>query len=192
MSAFPATWALCGGWAVDAWLGRETREHGDVDFLVFDQRALFDHLADWQLVAHHPNVPGDSSELWDGRPIDLPAHIHGRRDAGEGLPERVDAASQQGFGLDIQLNERSGDDWIMMRGPRISLPLKQAVRPSPWGVPTVVPEALLFYKASGLRIRLRDQLDFQGLLPGLTREQRGWLREAISLVGHPWLAELSA
>jgi hypothetical protein len=46
MSSFPAPWALCGGWAIDAWLGRQTREHGDVDVSVFlqDQRALFEHL----------------------------------------------------------------------------------------------------------------------------------------------------
>ena len=189
MSAFPAPWAICGGWAIDAWLGRQTRDHGDVDFMVFDQRALFHHLAGWQLIAHDPSVPGDTSDPWDGRPLDLPAHIHGRLDAGEGLPNRVDAASQQGFSLDIQLNERSGDDWILSRQPRISLSLRNAVQQSPWGLPTVVPEVLLFYKA--LDLRRRDKLDFLAFLPELTQEQRDWLRSAISLVGHPWLSQLS-
>jgi hypothetical protein len=191
MSAFSAPWALCGGWAIDAWLGRQTRDHGDVDISVSiqDQRALFDHLAGWQLVAHDPHVPGDTSEPWDGRRLGLPGHIHGRLDAGEGLPDRVDAASQQGFSLDIQFGDRSGDDWILSRRPRISLPLRDSVQQSPWGLPTVVPEVLLFLKAGELR--RRDKLDFVALLPDLTHEQRDWLRSAISLVGHPWLSQLS-
>jgi hypothetical protein len=190
MSAFRAPWALCGGWAVDAWLGRLTREHADVDIAVFvqDQRALFDHLAGWQLVAHDPHVSGDTAEPWDGRPLGLPGHLHGRLDAGEALPDGV-LTLQQGFSLDIQLNERSGDDWILSRQPRISLPLRNGVQRSPWGLPTVVSEVLLFYKASELR--RRDKLDFLALLPDLTQEQRDWLRSAISLVGHPWLSQLS-
>ncbi len=191
MSAFSAPWALCGGWAVDAWLGRQTRDHGDVDISVFvqDQRALFDHLAGWQLVAHDPHVDGGTSEPWDGRRLDLPGHIHGRLDAGEGLPDRVDAASQQGFSLDVQFGDRPGDDWILSRQPHISLPLQKGVRQSPWGLPTVVPEVLLFFKAHELR--RRDRLDFLATLPHLTREQREWLRNAVSLMGHPWLSELS-
>jgi len=191
MSAFPAPWAICGGWAIDAWLGRHTREHGDVDIAVFvqDQRALFDYLAGWQLVAHDPHVDGGTAEPWDGRPLGLPGHIHGRLNTGEGMPDRVDAATDQGFGLDIQLNERSGDDWILSRQPRISLPVRNGVRQSPWSLPTVVPEVLLFFKA--LDLRRRDKLDFLAVLPDLTQEQREWLRSAISLAGHPWLSQLS-
>jgi hypothetical protein len=189
MSGFPAPWALCGGWAIDAWLGRQTRDHGDVDFLVFDQRALFDYLGGWQLIAHDTEVDGDTAEPWNGRPLTLPAHIHGRLDRGEGLPENGIALPQDGFVLDIQLNERSGGEWILSREPRISLPLEDSIRRSSWGVPTVVPEVLLFYKAGELR--RRDKLDFLTILPNLAGEQREWLRSAISLVGHPWLSQLS-
>jgi len=191
MSTFPAPWALCGGWAVDAWLGRQTRDHDDIDISVFieDQRALFDHLAGWQLIAHDPNVDGDTAGLWDGRRLDLPGHLHGRPDAGEGLPDRADAPSQQGFGLDIQLGDRSDDDWVLSRQPHVGLPLERGVQQSPWGLPTVVPEALLFFKAGDLR--RRDKLDFMALLPHLTQEQSDWLRSAISLVGHPWLPQLA-
>ena len=191
MSAFRAPWALCGGWAIDAWLGRHTRDHVDVDIAVFiqDQQALLDHLAGWQLVAHDADVDDGTAEPWHGRPLNVPGHLHGRLNAGEGLPDRVDAASQQGFSLDILLNDRSGDDWILSHQPRISRPLRNGVQQSPWGLPTVIPEVLLFFKASELR--RRDKLDFLALLPHLTPEQRDWLRSAISLVGHPWLSQLS-
>jgi len=199
MSTFRASWALGGGWAVDAWLGCQTRDHLDVDICVFiqDQRALFDHLAGWQLVAHGPNVPADTNEPWNGRRLDLPVHIHGRLDAGEALPDG-DLTPQQGFSLDIQFGDRSGDEWILSLQARISLPLRNGVQQSPWGLPTVVPEVLLFFKATAYAgtpnyMRPRDRQDFLALKPRLSKEQRNWLREAISVVDaeHPWLAELS-
>ena len=199
MSTFRAPWALCGGWAIDAWLGRNIRDHADVDISVFiqDQRALFGHLAGWQLVAHEPDVPGDTHQPWDGRRLDLPCHIHGRLDAGEELPDGV-LTAQQGFSLDVQLNDRSGDDWILSRRPRISLPLANGVQQSAWGLPTVVPEVLFFFKATAYAgtpnyMRPRDRQDFLALKPRLSKEQRNWLREAISVVDaeHPWLGELS-
>ena len=189
MSTFRPRWYLCRGWAVDSWLGRQTRDHADLDFAVFqdDQHTLFDHLAGWQLIGHDDNVADDSSEPWDGRRLDLPAHIHARSD--------------DGVHLDIQVNERSGRDWIFSREPRITLPLRRCAQQSPWGLPTAGPEVILFYKANpprwrdGLRpaLRRRDERDFLALLPHLTEEQRSWLRDAISLVhpGHPWLPQNS-
>ena len=160
-------------------LGRQTRDHADLDLAVFqdDQHAIFDHLAGWQLIAHDPNVADDTTESWDRRRLDLPAHIHAR--------------SRDGSDLDIQLNERSGRDWIFSREPRITLPLRRCARQSAWGLPTVVPEVVLFYKATDRRPH--DELDFLALLPHLGEEQRLWLREAISLVhpGHMWLTQLS-
>jgi len=193
MSAFRAPWALCGGWAVDAWLGRETRDHADVDIIVFhdDRLAFFEHMAGWQMIAHDTTVSGNTAEPWNGRPLVLPAHIHARSvDGQSGLPDRLDDPGGQGFSLDVQVNECSGDDWILWDGPRISLPLGNGVQQSPWGLPTVVPEVLLFFKARDLR--RRDKLDFLALRAHLSERQSSWLREAISLLGHPWLSELAS
>ena len=104
MSAFPAPWALCGGWAIDAWLGRQTRDHGDVDICVFiqDQRALFDHLAGWQLIGHDNHVDDDSSEPWDGRQLCHPAHIHARSDGA--APATPGTGRGPGFNLEVVLS----------------------------------------------------------------------------------------
>ena len=103
MAGYTRPWCICGGWAVEAWLGGgEMREHGDVDVAVFvhDQRALFEHLRGWQLVAHDRNVPGNTSELWDGkRQIDLPGHIHGRLHPGDDVPVNLDTPGEQGVRL---------------------------------------------------------------------------------------------
>ena len=155
-------WSLCGGWAVDAWLGRQTRDHPDLDIAVFqdDQQAIFDHLSGWQLIAHDPQVAGDTSQPWDGRRLDLPAHIHAR--------------SHDGFNLEVILSERSRRDWVFSREPRITMPLRRTAQQSAWGLPAVVPEVILFYKATAyfaveeLKDRRRqDEPDFLALLPHL-------------------------
>jgi hypothetical protein len=199
MSTFRARWFLCGGWAVDAWLGGQTRDHPDVDIAVFqdDQRAIFDHLAGWQLIAHDPNVAGDTSEPWDGRRLDLPAHVHAR--SPDVCPANPETGRGPGFNLEVLLNERSGRDWVFSREPRVRMPLRLCARQSAWGLPTVVPEVLLFYKATayfGEELQDRrphDEADFRDLLPHLTDKRRQWLWESISLVhpGHPWLTQLS-
>lgn len=200
MSGFRAPWALCGGWAVDAWLGRTTRDHGDVDLSVFvqDQQALYEHLRDWQLLAHDAAwEPSDQEEWWDGRRrLNNPSHIHARPPERRGpMPEGGIARTEDGFELDIQMDERAGDEWMLSPGLMVSLPLRDAVRESPWGLPAAVPEVLLFYKAGGGSgidwLRRRDRLDFVALLPHLSQKQRRWLRDAVSLLGHPWLAPLS-
>jgi hypothetical protein len=148
MSTFEPRWFLCGGWALDAWFGRQTRDHADVDIAVFqdDQRALFDHLAGWRLIAHDPDVAGDTTEPWGGRHLDLPAHIHCRPSGA--APAAPETGRGPGFNLEVLLNERSGRDWVFSREPHVTMPLRLCARQSGWGLPTLVPEVLLFYKAT--------------------------------------------
>lgn len=187
MSSFTPKWALCGGWAVDAWLGHETRDHHDVDVAVFedDQRAIHHHMAGWELTGHDDAVADDSKDPWNGRHLFLPAHIHAR--------------AHDGFELEFHLNERLGSAWIFNRQPCVSMPLSRCVGKSTWRVPAVVPEVILYYKAlppgwRGTRPELRphDHRDFSLLLPLLKATQREWIRHAITMVdpGHSWLSRL--
>jgi hypothetical protein len=204
LSGLGVNWFLCGGWAVDAWLGQQTRDHADVDVSVFhcDQRAIFDHLAGWALVGHDPNVPDDTNEPWNGRHLDLPAHIH--------VPARGSSlatsptATHTEFEAEFMLDQRSGQDWILRNDPRISLPMNRCAPLSAWRLPTATPEAVLFYKAGGHlsgdeiaarrdALRPHDERDFLALVPRLTVSQRRWLQATLTSIhpGHPWLTHLA-
>jgi hypothetical protein len=193
MSTYPGVWALCGGWAVDAWLGRVTRKHGDIDLVVFqdDLPAFFEHLTGWQMLAHSPDAPEYDGLWWDGRRrLTCPSHIHARPPERSGpAPADGIANAEDGFTLDIQICEGEGGEWLLSREPRIALPLTDSIRESTWGLPTALPGVLLFYKA--YEPRQRDRLDFEALSPWLEGVQRDWLRDAIESVGHPWVRKLA-
>jgi Aminoglycoside-2''-adenylyltransferase len=168
MAGYGSWWALAGGWAVDAWLGTQTREHLDIDVAVLhaDQLEVRRYLsAGWVLAGH--DAEDDSSEgPWDGRRLGYPSHIHAR---GHSLE------------LDFQLELVDGEEWLLRREPRVTLPLADAVSPSTWGLPTLAPEAVLFFKAGPDR-RAHDDDDFRALEPMLKPGARRWLREALPAV----------
>jgi hypothetical protein len=206
MPTYPRDWALCGGWAIDAWLGEVTRKHQDIDVCVFedDQLAAYDHLraAGWHLIAHDESVGGATRDLWDGRLLVLPAHIHCARDL-DALHAWVPSGTQRPgeIYLEVMVNERSGEDWVLNPEPRLAMPFRDANRGCPWGIPTVVPEVLLFYKAVAYIDHAtmasrnpKDGADFRALAPRLGPNERAWLRHAISTLHprHAWLPVLSA
>ncbi|MEO8456412.1 MAG: hypothetical protein ABI559_01240 [Chloroflexota bacterium] len=202
MSAFPSDWILCGGWAVDAWLGRVTREHGDLDIAVFEDAgaALFKHMAGWQMVAHDGELADtDTNKLWDGRKLSQPAHLHCRAPEDNApIPEGGALLAEDGFGLEIVVNPREHGEWVLRDSPRVTVALDRFVAESPWGLPTAVPEVLLFFKATAYKgtrhyLRPRDHVDFERMVPTLTPEQKAWLTETIARVepDHPWLGVLA-
>ena len=73
LSGFARPWWICGGWALDLFLDRETRRHDDLDvaLLRHDQLALYRHFRDWDL---HYATPTHALEPWDGRKLDPPIH----------------------------------------------------------------------------------------------------------------------
>src|SRR5438093_12824171 len=72
MRGFPRPWYIAGGWAIDIFLGRETREHDDIDVAVLrnDQAKLRTHLAAW---AFEKVVDGQRLPWPDGAWLDRPA-----------------------------------------------------------------------------------------------------------------------
>jgi hypothetical protein len=196
-------WLLSGGWAADAWLGGQTREHGDVDITVFhdDQRAVFEHLAGWALVAHDPNVPDDTTEQWSGRHLDLPAHVH--VPASDSSLSTAPARIHSAYEFEFLLNGRTARSWVLNPEAAIAVPIELSTVRTSWGVPTAPPEIVMFFKAganlskaeiadSDGAPRARDEQDFFALLPTLSDAARGWLHESITAVRpqHPWLAYL--
>ena len=51
MAGYPRPWFVSGGWAIDLFVDRITRDHEDLEVGVFreDQAILYRHLSTWKL-----------------------------------------------------------------------------------------------------------------------------------------------
>jgi len=142
-------WCVVAGWALDLFLGQASREHEDLEIAVpagrFDLiRAA---LADYEF-----DVVG-AGKRW---PLDSPAfdimHQTWVREPATGI-----------YWLDIFREPHDGDIWICRREESIRRPCDQIILTSTDGVPYLVPEVVLLFKAK--HDRPKDHADFAGVFP---------------------------
>lgn len=177
LAGCPVPWAVAGGWALDLFAGAISRAHEDIEITV--PRARFDRIAaafpeyEWDIVG--------AGRLW---PYPLAAarldlHQTWLRDPFTGA-----------FHLDVFREPHDGDTWICRRDPTITLPYTELIATTANGIPYLIPEVVLLFKAKANRPK--DNSDFHrvlGLLPEhrLTRLNT-WLTRLYP--DHPWSSEM--
>ena len=178
MRGYERPWWIGGGWALDLFLGRETREHGDIDVVVFrgDQERARLHFDGWDLRAAHEGA----LTPWRGERLELPVHTIWARPSVDALWE-----------LELFLMESDGERWQFRRDPRVTLPVGR-IGLEREGIPYVAPEVALLYKAK--QPRAHDEADFDAVAPHLPAERREWLAQALRRqdARHPWLRRLTS
>jgi hypothetical protein len=170
---------LGGGYSIDLFLGRVTRPHEDLDFIVkrADQLDFQEILAGWDLQAADP--PGSGSLLpWNkGHFYELPIHnIWCRKDEGSA------------WDLELLFSEFEGDEWVYRRNKSIRGPLATFSWQTEDGLMVLAPEIQLLYKSRSKRPK--DFEDLYNCLEKLDQRQKQFLREWISLdsgLEHPWI-----
>jgi len=169
-------WAVAGGWAIDLHLGRQTREHGDIEVAI--PNGLFSALRR-ELTAFDLYEASDGGVRRLG-PDELPrAHQVWTLDR-----------SVRRWRMDTFLEPGDTQTWISHRDERLSLPLGDVIRRTPGGIPYLAPAPVLLAKAK--HTRAKDDADLAHALPTLSATERQWLTEALAQVhpGHRWLAEI--
>lgn len=177
-ASFGAPWWIAGGVAIDLFVGRRTRDHGDLDVevLASDQDHVRRLLDGWELAVAH------DGRLREWKP-------HERLTPGRGslwCRPRADAP----WALQVLVADADGDEWIFRRDPRIRRPLAGVVRRTAHGVPYLAPELQLLFKAKS--VRPVDQADFDAARPLLDPAALEWLATALDIAhpDHPWRALL--
>jgi Aminoglycoside-2''-adenylyltransferase len=179
MSVVDAPWWIAGGWAIDLFVGTQTRAHKDLDLGVrrADAARIIAALPAWEFFEAKDGV---LSRLARGtEPRAAVNSLWGRR-VGEAHWE-----------LELLLDESNGKDWIFRREPSIRRPFAAALRATPDGTRYLAPEIQLLYKARDLRPE--DRSDFEHAAPRLESDAAGWLRDCLSRLypQHPWLPALA-
>jgi hypothetical protein len=88
------------------------------------------------------------------------------------------------------LNEYGDQQWVYRRNPAVGKALAEVGATALGGVPILVPEIVLLYKAHELTEK--DEADFRTTLPLLTPSRKAWLLEALdeTTPNHPWARRL--
>ncbi|MEV4690511.1 hypothetical protein AB0K27_05205 [Micromonospora echinospora] len=172
-------WYVAAGWALDLFRGEQTRDHHDIEIGVpagqFPEirerfaEFTFDAVGDariWE--AATPEVLCATRQTW----LRDPATGH--------------------YLLDVFRELHDGEMWICRRDETVRLPYAEIIRHTTDRIPYLVPELVLLFKAK--HVRAKDQTDFDGVLPLLTRSHRETLSRLLTRVhpGHAWLTALSA
>ena len=172
MSEFNKPWAIAGGCSIDLFLGEITRDHDDIEIVIFrnDQLAVREYLIDWNFkkVNNGMVTPWNKGEI-------LVSPIH------EIYAEKSNKK------VEILLNESDGDDWIYRRDSRIRRKLEKIFLTTKNGIPILSPEIILLYKSKGSRPK--DEKDFRNTYEYMSFEQKQWLQESLKLIynEHSWI-----
>lgn len=170
-------WYVTGGWALDLFSGRQTRDHDDLEIGV-----AADGFSEIQLALRD----FDLFVVGGGRAHPLTSETLAKHHQ-TWVRERATAL----WRLDIMREAWEGDTWIFRRDARIRLPRDRVIAFTPDGIPYARPEVTLLYKAK--TVRPKDDDDFTRVLPLLEPAGRQWLAESLELTRprHRWVAALT-
>jgi hypothetical protein len=177
LSGVTVPWYVAGGWALDLLRGEQTREHGDLEIAV----PAPDFGAVRQALAGYDFEVVGSGRAW---PLDSPAFD----------VMRQTWVSEPGTGvyrLDVFREPQRDGAWVCSRDETIRLPYERIIRRTADGIPYLVPQIVLLFKAKH-SAEPKNQRDFAVTLPLLDAAAAGWLRQALARVhpGHAWLVAL--
>ncbi len=183
-SALAIPWWIAGGWAVDLFLGEQTRNHEDIDvqFLRRDQQNIRALLQGWDVQEAHPATPLNS---WPFHEWKLGALLSPEVHDIWCRPKKTDP-----WAIQLMVTDTHDDQWLFRRNAQISGSLSTIGYVTDDGIPYLAPEIQLLYKAQSLRPK--DEADFAKVLPYLDQRSRRWLAQALAVVHphHSWLFQL--
>ena len=172
-------WYVCGGWAIDLFLGRVTRAHKDIDLSVARGRQLevreYLKTRGWSFEKAHD---GQLTPWEDGEVLSLPFHAVWCRNG----------AHEPDF-VELMLDEIDEGQFTFRRDSSVTMPRGRMSFKTPSGVPVLAPELVLLYKSSAVEDYADD---FRNASGALGREARAWLKDALVKVygRHAWAEEL--
>jgi hypothetical protein len=172
-------WAVSAGWAIDLFLGRERREHQDLEVAVPADR--FDDIAAaLGELEFHVVTPGVAEPVAEAPELMATTHQTWGLDR-----------TENSWRIDVFREPHDGDDWVARRDESIRLPYDELIEHTADGIPYERPEVVLLFKAK--HARPKDEADLAAVLPQLNAERRRLLAEWIERVhpGHFWLPDLA-
>lgn len=178
LSGISRPWCIVGGWALDLWHGRQTRDHGDLEFTILrnDLNAFRRVLEGMEFY-----TAGDGIVEYLPDNEEPPATIY---------QIWCQDITERRWRVDMMLEPGTRDSWVYKRDPTIIRPRADMVITTSDGIPYLKPAAILLFKAK--HRRPKDEIDFENALPKLEASERAWLKTCLETAhpGHEWVRML--
>lgn len=174
----PIVWGIAGGWALDLHIGRQTREHKDIDVIIFrqDQQAVYSYLCkDWILYKAYKGT----LERWESKEL-----------LGQVNDIWVKKDEQSAWVFQLMFVDKIEEDWVYRRHSVIRRKANDIFLTTTDHIRYLRPEIQLLYKGGSSVIREKDNLDWRTMLSYLTIEEKEWLVSGLKgqfPEGHRWI-----
>jgi hypothetical protein len=198
-------YAVCGGGAIDLFLGAKTRPHKDLDVAVYcqDRDTIVQYMLDdgWSLYEpcgcehlHKINNVTEQkrikSNIWCLKPNNL--HYEFVEHEKDMYAVNFDGSEQSELDfIEFLFNDHDGKHFFYSRNHNIKRELSKAIlRKS--DIYYLAPEVVLLYKSTALSNN-DYQLDYTNTLPKMNEDQKDWLKDALHYMfpdGHEWLQKM--
>ncbi len=202
LKEMPFMHAFCGGFAIDLFLGRESRRHGDVDIFACwaDRSAIIEAMLARGFEVYEMLGGGKSHRLESVPEVELRKNIFCIKDGCEimhAIPTDEPGIYWNDFRhtgqtkpdyLEFLFNECAEDGFVYWKNAAIRRPLEKAIL-SDGQFSFLAPEICLLYKAETPE-REGYQQDYELAMEKMNAEQKAWLNDALMRSypeGHAWI-----
>ena len=210
-------WCVCGGYAIDLFVGHNTRPHQSIDVAVFwqDKKKIIDFMlgAGWRVfeacgggsireVLESTDFTTDKRNLF----CMIKDNNHYRLTSiGSDMYQfAMDHKEQSRLDcIEFLFSQKQDDDFLYANNYAICRSMQDAVLTQE-GIPFLAPEIVLLYKSGYIEYLDKEYEyalhlvsvavnDFNLLLPLLNNERKGWLKKALRTIypnGHAWIRRI--
>lgn len=195
-------YAFCGGWAIDLFIGAETRKHSDIDILAYwsERDIIIHYMQSLGFQVYEMLGDGKAHYITDVRnQIKIKRNIFCCTQDCEMLclweTNETDVyfidfkhtgQTKLNF-IEFLFNDKEKNDLLYARNHAVKLALSDAILYS-GNLPYLSPEMCLLYKSTEIE-REGYQSDYDNAMANMNQQQKHWLDNALTTLypeGHKW------
>lgn len=197
-------YAICGGSAIDIFVGYKTRPHKDLDVAVFyhDRDKIIQYMLNDHWTIYEPcggellhkinNIEEQlriKSNIWCLKQ-DNPHYMFIEKEKNM-FTVSFDGSEQTKLDfIEYLFNKHDDTHFLYARNNNVKRELKRAIMKTK-GINYLAPELVLLYKSTSMNNE--NQHDFKHTLPKMNENQRIWLKNALQFMypnGHEWIEKI--
>ena len=195
-------YAFCGGWAIDLFIGAETRKHGDIDILAYwpERDTIIQRMQSLGFQVYEMLGGGKVHHITDIRhqskmkrnifcctqDCEL-VHLFETDEADTYFLDFQHTGQTKLNYIEFLFNDKEDADLLYARNPAVRLPLSDAILYRDH-LPYLAPEMCLLYKSTDTE-REGYQSDYDHAVARMSQCQKHWLDRALTVMypeGHKW------